>query len=177
MRHRTHPHLPSKVAGTSPSSRPPPQPLHCLPLNLPPVLENPPSSLASVQAPQQPATAEGREKLTGRGARPASQVQSPPSRRSHRYPCLSHPWPETGRQGFLGGRGSWWAGYSDVHCDVVPTPAMWTDPSLRSAGHSRRCTCRVRDGLKGATRRLRNHRLAFVHRVTRYLSLKYALCA
>lgn len=41
------------------------------------------------------------------------------------------------------------------------------------------CTCRVRDGLECATRRLGSHRLASADRVTRYLARKRtpALCA
>lgn len=104
MLHRTDPHLPSKkVAGTC----------H-------PVLEKAAKIPCFTSGPQQPATEwrEGRENPTGRGL----QVRSSPL--SHRHPCLTQPWPEStgisARPGFIQWC-LWWAGYSELHCVLVPT--------------------------------------------------------
>lgn len=108
-----------KVDGTSLPSLPSPQPLYRrLPLSLPPVLENPAKLLCfTTGRPSAPGDGGKGEKNLAGGA--ASQVQSfvPPSSLPFVPPLV-----RDRSTGVLCAAGaSWWAGYSGLHCAVVPT--------------------------------------------------------
>lgn len=142
MLRRTDPHLPSKKSPVlvSHPSMSPPQPLHDLPLSLPPVLEKAAKIPCFTSGPQQPAT-----ELAGRARktyRAGLQVRSSPL--SHRHPCSTQPWPETGRQGFPRGRGSMVSVVSgpdtvSYTVSLYRPSAMWTDG--RSAGWAALAEC------------------------------------